>query len=520
MYQDMKKLYWWPNMKADIATYVSKCLTCAKVKDEHQRPSGLLVQPKIPEWKWDNITMDFVTKIPKSLQGYATIWLIVDRLTKSAIFTPIGETDPMDKLARIYLKEVVTRNGIPVSIISDRDLRFSIFSLCYLFCNPFSSTTMGDENPIRTLGEYSKPSLEGYMNAIELLVGNNVVLLRSDTIRLVQNGCLFHELRFEDLNQHLNDFLKLVDSLDLDGQNRERTCVRLFHFSLYDQASNWLERLPARAITTCHDERKELRNNGIKSPSKLLSPKYVFPASIKELNKNPSAPKCVHFVSSIVILSIDSDTKKEDISSTNAHEHELDNMVRRGAEVKEQGKEEDEMEIDEEVEEIFKEEEVDEDDENFNSFPTMKELSHHEVIVQVTRDKTDEEFTEIENNRELADIQATNILSQGLPRHVFNILNQTRTGKEIRDNVELLTKGSGKSLQQKKEELFDEYKRFHAIGNESIHDYFVLFHKLINDINTKFVNNLPPYWAKYVTNVKNNKDISATTYVELYTYLI
>nr|GFD09591.1 retrotransposon protein, putative, Ty3-gypsy subclass [Tanacetum cinerariifolium] len=76
---------------------------------EHQKPSGLLVQPEIPEWKWDNITMDLVTKIPKSSQGYDTIWVIVDRLTKSAIFTPIRETDPMDKLARIYLKEVVTR---------------------------------------------------------------------------------------------------------------------------------------------------------------------------------------------------------------------------------------------------------------------------------------------------------------------------------------------------------------------------------------------------------------------------
>ncbi|GKA79074.1 putative reverse transcriptase domain-containing protein [Tanacetum coccineum] len=121
MYQDMNKLYWWPNMKADIATYVSKCLTCAKVKAEHQRPSGLLLQPKIPEWKWDNITMDFVTKLPKSSQGYDTIWVIVNRLTKSVIFTPMRETDPMDKLARIYLKEVVTRHGIPVSIICDRD---------------------------------------------------------------------------------------------------------------------------------------------------------------------------------------------------------------------------------------------------------------------------------------------------------------------------------------------------------------------------------------------------------------
>nr|GEW02832.1 hypothetical protein [Tanacetum cinerariifolium] len=123
MYQDMKKLYWWPNMKADIATYVSKCLTCAKVKAEHLRSSGLLLQPKIPEWKWDNITMDFVTKLPKSSQGYDTIWVIVDQLTKSAIFTPMRETDPMDKRARMYLKEVVTRHGIHVSIICDHDPR-------------------------------------------------------------------------------------------------------------------------------------------------------------------------------------------------------------------------------------------------------------------------------------------------------------------------------------------------------------------------------------------------------------
>ncbi|GJY61204.1 putative reverse transcriptase domain-containing protein [Tanacetum coccineum] len=68
MYQDMKKLYWWPNMKAGIATYVSKCLTCAKVKAKHQRLSGLLVQPDIPQWKWDNITIDFVMKLPKSFQ--------------------------------------------------------------------------------------------------------------------------------------------------------------------------------------------------------------------------------------------------------------------------------------------------------------------------------------------------------------------------------------------------------------------------------------------------------------------
>ncbi|GKE84676.1 hypothetical protein Tco_1558418 [Tanacetum coccineum] len=80
---------------------------------------------------------------------------------------------------------------------------------------------MGDENPIRTLRDYSKPSHEGYRNPTELLAGNNVVSLRSDTIRLVQNGCSFHGLRSEDPNQHLKDFLKLVDSVDLDGENRD-----------------------------------------------------------------------------------------------------------------------------------------------------------------------------------------------------------------------------------------------------------------------------------------------------------
>ncbi|GJW03061.1 putative reverse transcriptase domain-containing protein [Tanacetum coccineum] len=98
MYQDMKKLYWWPNMKADIATYVSKCLTCARVKAEHQRPSGLLVQPAIPEWKWDNITMDFITKLPKSSQGFDTIWAapyeaLYGRKCRSLVcWAEVGET--------------------------------------------------------------------------------------------------------------------------------------------------------------------------------------------------------------------------------------------------------------------------------------------------------------------------------------------------------------------------------------------------------------------------------------------
>ncbi|GKB59432.1 putative reverse transcriptase domain-containing protein [Tanacetum coccineum] len=125
MYHDMNMLYWWPNMKADIATYVSKCLTYAKVKTEHQRPSGLLVQPDIPEWKWEKITTDFITKLPKMAAGFDSIWVIVDRLTKSAHFLPMKEPNSTEKLTRLYMKEIVARHGIPVSIISNRDSHFT-----------------------------------------------------------------------------------------------------------------------------------------------------------------------------------------------------------------------------------------------------------------------------------------------------------------------------------------------------------------------------------------------------------
>nr|GFB19397.1 hypothetical protein [Tanacetum cinerariifolium] len=140
--------------------------------------------------------------------------------------------------------------------------------------------------------------------------------------------------------------------------------------------------------------------------------------------------------------------------------------------------------------------------------------------VPPSRNKRDEEFTEEDNRNKLADIQAINILSQGLPRCIFNILNQNETGREIWVNLELLMKGreiwvnleilmkgSGQTLERRKEALFDEFERFRANGNELIQDYFVRFHKLVNDMkvtqlnipthqNTKFANNFPSYWEK------------------------
>ncbi|GKF70463.1 putative reverse transcriptase domain-containing protein [Tanacetum coccineum] len=120
MYHDLRDMYWWSGTKRDIATYVSKCLTCSKVKAEHQRPSGLLQQPEIPKWKWDNITMDF-TKLPRTKSRHDTIWVIVDRLTRSTNFMAIREDYNIEKLARLYIDEIVALHGVLMSIISNQD---------------------------------------------------------------------------------------------------------------------------------------------------------------------------------------------------------------------------------------------------------------------------------------------------------------------------------------------------------------------------------------------------------------
>ncbi|GKA28494.1 putative reverse transcriptase domain-containing protein [Tanacetum coccineum] len=125
MYYDLRDRYWWPRMKKDVAEYVSKCLTCLKVKAEYQRPSGLLQQPEIPVWKWEGIAMDSVTKFPRTSSGHDTIWVIMDRLTKSAHFILMHEDYKMERLAILYLNEIVSRYGVPFSIISDRDSCFT-----------------------------------------------------------------------------------------------------------------------------------------------------------------------------------------------------------------------------------------------------------------------------------------------------------------------------------------------------------------------------------------------------------
>ncbi|GJS72993.1 putative reverse transcriptase domain-containing protein [Tanacetum coccineum] len=112
-------------LRAIIAEYVGKCLTCSRVKAECQKPSGLLVQPEIPMWKYERITMDFITKLPTTSNEHDTILVIIDCLTKSTHFIPTREKDSMETLTRLYIKEIVSRHGMPISIILDHDSHFT-----------------------------------------------------------------------------------------------------------------------------------------------------------------------------------------------------------------------------------------------------------------------------------------------------------------------------------------------------------------------------------------------------------
>ncbi|KAL0539843.1 hypothetical protein IC582_024064 [Cucumis melo] len=125
MYQDLKRVYWWRNMKREVAEFVSRCLVCQQVKAPRQKPAGLLQPLSIPEWKWENVSMDFITGLPRTLKGFTVIWVVVDRLTKSAHFVPGKSTYTASKWAQLYMSEIVRLHGVPVSIVSDRDARFT-----------------------------------------------------------------------------------------------------------------------------------------------------------------------------------------------------------------------------------------------------------------------------------------------------------------------------------------------------------------------------------------------------------
>jgi hypothetical protein len=125
MYQDLKQRYWWYGMKKDVAAHVALCDVCQRVKAENQRPTGLLQPLKVPEWKWEEIGMDFIVGLPRTRDGYDSIWVIVDRLTKLAHFIPVKTTYTGVKLAELYNSRIVCLHGVPKKIVSDRGTQFT-----------------------------------------------------------------------------------------------------------------------------------------------------------------------------------------------------------------------------------------------------------------------------------------------------------------------------------------------------------------------------------------------------------
>nr|GEW24880.1 putative reverse transcriptase domain-containing protein [Tanacetum cinerariifolium] len=283
MYQDMKKLYWWPNMKAEIATYVGKCMTCAKNKAEYMKSSGLLVQPNIPRWKWENIKMDFITKLPKMETGQDMIWVIVNRLIKSAHFLPAKENDSMEKLMRQYLKEVVSKHEVLVLIISDRDE----------IDGQRKRTIQTLEDMLRTCVMDFRKGWHRHLPLIEFSYNNNIFPLLDNpelTIRRrshadptllndfemaaegnVRNSCQFHGLRGDDAKKHLDKFLHVTQSIKVKGVTDNAVRLYLFPHSLTHHATAWFDRLPRNLI------------NIFEQMAKMFLGKYFPPSMVTKL---------------------------------------------------------------------------------------------------------------------------------------------------------------------------------------------------------------------------------------------
>ena len=125
MYQDLRRQYYWRGMKRHVGDFVRRCLTCQQVKAEHQKPAGLLQPLEVAEWKWEHVTMDFVTHLPRTQQKHDAVWVIVNRLKKSAHFLAMRMTFSLERFCRLYIREIVRLHGVPVSIVSDKDPRFT-----------------------------------------------------------------------------------------------------------------------------------------------------------------------------------------------------------------------------------------------------------------------------------------------------------------------------------------------------------------------------------------------------------
>jgi hypothetical protein len=124
MYQDLKQHYWWTKMKIEIARYMARCDTCRRVKAIHMKTTGPLQSLPIPTWKWEDISMEFIMGLPRTVKGFDSIWVIIDRLTKIAHFLTVKTEYLVVAYAELYIARILSLHGIPKTIISDHGPQF------------------------------------------------------------------------------------------------------------------------------------------------------------------------------------------------------------------------------------------------------------------------------------------------------------------------------------------------------------------------------------------------------------
>ena len=151
MYHDLNRRYYWSGMKKHVGDFVRRCLACQQVKFEHQRPVGLLQPLEVVEWKWEHVSMGFVTHLPRTLRGHDAVWVIVDRLTKSAHFLVVQMTLTLEEFGRLYIREIVRLHGVLVSIVSDQDPRFMTHFLKIMSTGFHPQTDSHSERTIQIL---------------------------------------------------------------------------------------------------------------------------------------------------------------------------------------------------------------------------------------------------------------------------------------------------------------------------------------------------------------------------------
>ncbi|KAI3773726.1 hypothetical protein L1987_48256 [Smallanthus sonchifolius] len=244
MYKNLKPEYWWIGMKKHIAEYVAKCLTCSKVKAEHQKPSGLLQQLELPVWKWEMITMDFITKLPRTSKMNISIWVIIDRLTKSAHFPPMKETFSMDKLAQL-----VSLNFLAIR----EDLRNRARLIWPSWYARGLPDSFAGSPPYSTFLEPERELHERTRDFREHLKALCSTQIPSHVMSTITHATQFHGLEDEDAPGHVSRFARICDTFNLTGVSKDAIYLRLFPFSLSGRASTWLDTLPDNSITTWVD---------------------------------------------------------------------------------------------------------------------------------------------------------------------------------------------------------------------------------------------------------------------------